>query len=546
VQLRFFFIFAIFFLPLGAKAQRAEVFGIGGFLGIGRSTNSADFTTLPGIPSESGQPNTPYSDGNFFGDFTNNLVFRGGVFFNVPFLKDFNFRPALGLEYITSEIEAENNTITIVNGTRTDLVITHSVNSSFTSIPVSLSFFYDLFGAIPIGISTEAAYVRSAKYRKTRRITQPAEIEFLDGGNARTDFEGNLAGKNSVRFGIGGIIQIPQLSINLIPKFPIVPEISYSYTLSDVAAGVPWRVSQVYLTFVGKYSILSSKEFLKDTIILRDTTLQLAVFKATDTTILLKTDFRDSTTEDENYIYTTTFKKEFYTHFTPKPAPLLLADMRVRFLKGGVETEAVSLFLEDSVVRRTIVTPEETRIEFDTVHFTEFPHVIFYPEVTSESGVASWKIDITQQGKLLKTFHGDGEPGSSVNWNIALEADPVRIAQQPIDYAFSVTDREGQTSEMQRGKITFELQKKVNLPNAQLPVIREEFYFSKTLSAQAASPAFKKRVLKTTGAQIIVSTEEEFAGARTLAGMLKISDKNMAAGEIPARFKNMIAVYLYR
>jgi hypothetical protein len=553
VRNRLLLFFTILLFPLGAQAQRDAVVSGGIFGSAAQYTFSSGFT-LPVAP-----PTNPYSDVSGV-----NLGF--GIAGNwAPFLqsssffKNISFGLRMGYEPVTRTLESQNSTFTLISGNLQPITFIHTVGADFQTIPVDLGIYTSFLknAALPdglsflkdmsLGLSPQFRILAGSRYTKTQRISDP-NIDFLEGGNSRTEYDERLDSTNSVLYGFMPSLQLPiRLPQNSFLKDVIVkPEISYTFGFTDVSATLPWKISGLRAGISVEYAaVLAPKQFLKDTIILRDTTLQLVAFNAADTTILFKTDFRDSTAEDENFIYKTTFQQEFYTHFTLKPAPLLFGDMRVRFLKGGVETETISLMVEDSVVRRTIVTQDLTHYEYDTLHFTQFPRVIFYPEITSEAGISSWQVEVQQNGALLKTFRGAGVPPQTVEWDFSAESDPVKIARQPLDYTFSVTDREGQAAEIQRGRITFELEKKVNLPGAQLPVMREEFYFSKAISELMAVMPFKKRVLKTNKSRISVGAESEVATARLLAGILKISDKNIAVTQLPERFKNMIAVYLY-
>ncbi|MES2765864.1 MAG: hypothetical protein V4642_08355 [Bacteroidota bacterium] len=546
---RFLFIFTIFLLPLGAQAQRAEWLSIGWNPVFGRNSFSSDGTLPVATP-----PN-PYSDvsgTNFWPIGVN--IYWAPFFKNPSFLKNISFGFNAAHEPISRTFESENSTVTLVNGVRVPIIFTHSVVANFTTIPFDLtiytSFFKDIsiteklsfLKNISIGLSPQLRFLTGARYRKSQRINNPG-IDFLEGGNSRTEYDEDIAGKNPVLFGFGTSLQLP---IRLSTGFFLKPEISYTFGFTNVAETLPWKISG-YRAGIGlEYAaILAPKEVVKDTIIQRDTTLQLAAFNSPDTNILLKTDFRDTTFEDDNFIRISTSQNEFYTHFTPNPAPLLLAEMRVRFLKARVETEFVKLFVSDSLARITSIDGKNIRTETDTLHFAEFPVVRFYPEITSEAGVASWQIEIAQQGKVLKTFKGR-DVSTSAEWDLADETDPVKIAREPLDYSFYATDSEGQQSDIQRGKITFELQKKENPPGAQIPVAREEFYISPDFNSSTVTNVLKKRLLKNSPVRIIIEDKTMNSTAQDLANLLKIPVENIFVEAVNPRFKTMIAVIVQR
>ena len=75
----------------------------------------------------------------------------------------------------------------------------------------------------------------------------------------------------------------------------------------------------------------------------------------------------------------------------------------------------------------------------DTIKNVTPPVVRFHPSVTSPEPIAAWSINVSQEGKTLKSFSGKSTPPSSLDWTLA--DDPKAIPKFPgnIDYSLTIT-----------------------------------------------------------------------------------------------------------
>lgn len=87
----------------------------------------------------------------------------------------------------------------------------------------------------------------------------------------------------------------------------------------------------------------------------------------------------------------------------------------------------------------------------DTLRAVNPPVVRLQPEVKSEAGVKEWALTISQSGRTLKQFSGEGEVPEYVDWNIAESQGDVPITRAPVAANLVVVDEKDQRS--QSGKL---------------------------------------------------------------------------------------------
>jgi len=92
----------------------------------------------------------------------------------------------------------------------------------------------------------------------------------------------------------------------------------------------------------------------------------------------------------------------------------------------------------------------------DTLRRTTIPTVRFQPTVRSEAGVTEWTLSAVQNGRTLKSFHGNGDVPQNLDWNIGGEQ-VVPRGGSPVEYQLEVSDAIGQTATTPVGTIDVEV-----------------------------------------------------------------------------------------
>lgn len=78
-----------------------------------------------------------------------------------------------------------------------------------------------------------------------------------------------------------------------------------------------------------------------------------------------------------------------------------------------------------------ILEPFQSRVSIERLASPDV--VIFLPEVTSSDPIKEWELTITQAGRTIRTFRGDGTP-RPITWTI--QPSELSAQQVPIDYVF--------------------------------------------------------------------------------------------------------------
>ncbi|HYF04222.1 MAG TPA: hypothetical protein VEC36_12640, partial [Patescibacteria group bacterium] len=185
--MRFLFLSGIFFLSaFSAPAQRAAVWSAGGFVHFGPNTYSS-IATIPAAP-----PQNPYSN-------TINLnIGLGGQLTWAPFfksnsfLKDVSFGARFGGDWLSRQLNSRDSSVTLVGGVITPLVFAHDVEADFATFLLEVGIHYNLFKNFSVGISPHIRFITSALYTKSQRIASPGDIDFVEGGTSKREFESKL------------------------------------------------------------------------------------------------------------------------------------------------------------------------------------------------------------------------------------------------------------------------------------------------------------------------------------------------------------------
>lgn len=154
-------------------------------------------------------------------------------------------------------------------------------------------------------------------------------------------------------------------------------------------------------------------------------------------------------------------------------------------------------------------------VRTDTIRTGKPPDVRLSPSVITEAGVQSWNLEIYQSGKIIKQFRGNDTPPANLSWNLSAEPNSLKLTELPMEYIFSVTDRDGQTAATQKGTITFEQSK------------------SKPISAESANeewtiwmpfdekiPEFQKKIFKNIASRVSPKAKVTITGRQYMVPVL--------------------------
>ena len=110
---------------------------------------------------------------------------------------------------------------------------------------------------------------------------------------------------------------------------------------------------------------------------------------------------------------------------------------------GQAENRRVELSSDDWEIMQPIVTRDDERqVRPARIRFT--------PAITAEAGVRSWTLAVSQNGRELKRFGGDGAVPETLDWNMSGEQETIPGRPEDLTYVLTVRDEAGQ-SEAARG-----------------------------------------------------------------------------------------------
>lgn len=116
---------------------------------------------------------------------------------------------------------------------------------------------------------------------------------------------------------------------------------------------------------------------------------------------------------------------------------------------GVVENRRVEIYSDTWEVVEPVVTD-------DTLRRANPPIIRFRPAVTSEAGVAQWRLIAQQNGVLLKEISGSGALPQNLEWQADREGGTIPHAPNPIEYSLEVRDVAGQQRSTPLGTLPVE------------------------------------------------------------------------------------------
>lgn len=104
------------------------------------------------------------------------------------------------------------------------------------------------------------------------------------------------------------------------------------------------------------------------------------------------------------------------------------------------ENRRVEILATDAAVLAPVATT-------DTIRTATPPTVRFHPDVVSDAGVSSWKIEATQDGRPLFRRDGTGSKPSDTDWLVAGDRSTTPRTESPIVYRLTVEDAAGRAAQ---------------------------------------------------------------------------------------------------
>ncbi|PKL80924.1 MAG: hypothetical protein CVV25_01720 [Ignavibacteriae bacterium HGW-Ignavibacteriae-4] len=104
---------------------------------------------------------------------------------------------------------------------------------------------------------------------------------------------------------------------------------------------------------------------------------------------------------------------------------------------GVAENRRVEFTTKD----RTLLNPMLVEKEKSSIASPDL--VEFVPEVTSSDSVTKWQLELSQSGKMIKTFNGGGNP-NEIQW--AIKPNQLSASDLPVEYNLSVENVKGKSN----------------------------------------------------------------------------------------------------
>ncbi len=523
-----------------AQAMQPRV-GLFGNLGLNFHTGS--FAGIPEAPTC-----LAFDEGNFGGDM--GLGLGGGLLYEHPLSRSLFLELRAGLYTTGAELTTDTYLAPVFDpngeGDTASATSRHRLDASLILLAAELTAGWRPVSDLPLTIrlGMNGGSFISKEYTQEEELLEPSSATFIapDGSNTRVR-NSTTAGLGDTPLQLGAALGVDyELPMNSDRTLLLVPEVRYSFPLTNVRADLDWKIHRVNLGAAIKYVFPLPKPsapipptaeprtppappaqpVLAATLELqgidRDGNVQEDVLKITveefintQTHALLNYIFFDegSSTIPIRYAQyggdaSTQFSDERLRDQTTlavyhqmlniigsrmKADPSAQITLTGTNMNEGVEkgnkelsqarAESIKEYLTDNwgiessriaVKSRNLPAlpsnvdsadgdEENRRVEIttnrpsllepvrsaDTLRTVDPPILQAVPGANAEAGMAEWSLQIRQGATLLKEFSGEGDPPTTLDWNI--EGDPLTIPRRsdPLTAVLSVRDDEGQT-----------------------------------------------------------------------------------------------------
>lgn len=289
-------------LLIGIANLQSQDQKYGIYANYGMNMHTADFRALPGVPSCC--PNFESGEG---------LGLSLGALFEMDMASDFFLSARLGYADLSGELSSTEPTTIIVDNFDVDGEFTHTVNSDIQAVTARIMAGYRLLPNLNITAGLGVGNVINATYEQVETITNPSDRgTFIDddgfdtGSRTRNESDGDIPDQNSMRLFLATGIGY-ELPLNSDNSIRLMPEVNYNFAFSNVVNSVDWTISELKGGIAFKYVPQESKEWevIRDTIIVRDTTVQIVTTAPKVLLIDTKISEKERVEGDKKFIMTT-------------------------------------------------------------------------------------------------------------------------------------------------------------------------------------------------------------------------------------------------
>jgi outer membrane protein OmpA-like peptidoglycan-associated protein len=236
----------LFSLPLHAQTHNEEPVSFGAFVHGGLNIHSANFQTLPGVPSCCPRFENGSGDGISI-----------GAYYDLPFNSVFALELRLGYSSLNATLKTDEYTTVLVNGNAAVGEFEHSVATSIGMIGITPLARYQVLPRVTLLAGPELGWIISNNYSEQEMIMQPTNAGvFADNGERiRNAYSGSTPGASKFYCGITVGAQY-RLPLNQSGSLFVLPEVLYTEGLTPLVSGMTWRANSVTAGIALQYTLV--------------------------------------------------------------------------------------------------------------------------------------------------------------------------------------------------------------------------------------------------------------------------------------------------
>ena len=244
---RLFLLFTASFLSFSSsfaqpEGEKTAQFGV--FLDGGLNTHSANFQTLPGVPSCCPR----YENGTGLG-------IDAGVYGDLFTASLFSLEMRLGYTSLNSTLKADEFTTVAVNNLTANGEFEHTVKASIGMLSFSPLAVYNISSLWKGMLGPTIGLITSNTFTEQEALIQPQNNgTFENGARIRNQYSGTTPDASHFYFGvtIGAQYTLP---FNKTGTMFLLPEAFYTYGLTPLVKGMSWRANSLHVGVALRYDL---------------------------------------------------------------------------------------------------------------------------------------------------------------------------------------------------------------------------------------------------------------------------------------------------
>jgi outer membrane protein OmpA-like peptidoglycan-associated protein len=206
----------------------------GGYLNGSLNLHSANFQTLPGVPSCCPR----FETGNGFGTSL-------GVFYDWIFQFSLSFELRFGYSSLNATLTKDEVTTVTLNDVSVSGIFEHTVRSKTGLLAITPLAKYEIFKSWNFLGGITAGLVLSNTYSQQEEIIQPeSNGTFENGKRIRNQYSGATPNASKLYAGFTLGIQY-QLPLNSSNTLQLLPELQFTYGITPIAAATSWKAHSI-------------------------------------------------------------------------------------------------------------------------------------------------------------------------------------------------------------------------------------------------------------------------------------------------------------